>query len=200
MVSGNDAPIYQSFTIGRIHFIMTDLRSARRKPTMMGNEQKKWFKEQCLYAQQNKLIIAWVSTVSYGGNLPDNWGGFAAERTELANFFRDNNIRNMFILSGDAHMVAIDNGSHHDFSSGHNNPHYYPVFQAAALNQIGSYKGGTYSEGVYPNPNGTYCQYGLVEVLDHGDSTIQINMTGYRVNQEGQENKLTSYSFKRTVR
>jgi phosphodiesterase/alkaline phosphatase D-like protein len=199
-ITGNNAPIYQSFTIGRIHFIVTDLRSSRRKPTMMGAIQKQWFKDECVYAKQHQLMIAWVSSVSYGGNLPDNWGGFLQERNELANFFRDNDIRNMFILSGDAHMVAIDDGSHHDFSSGHNNPNRYPVLQGAALNESGSFKGGTYSGGSFPNPNDSYGQYGLVEVTDKADSTIRIKLTGFRVNSAGKESILTNYTFTRVLR
>jgi phosphodiesterase/alkaline phosphatase D-like protein len=195
-----NAPIYQSFVIGRVYFILTDLRSSRRKPTMMGAIQKQWFKQQCLYAKSNKLLIAWVSTVPYEGTVPDSWGGFSAERTELANFFRDNQINNLFILSGDAHMVAIDDGRHSDFSTNHSNPFKYPILQAAALNESGSTKGGTYSEGAFPNPNDSYGQYGLVEVHDNGDNTIRITMTGYRVNYGGKENKLVSYAFNRKCR
>ena len=195
-----NAPIYQAFTIGRVHFILTDLRSSRRTPTMMGAIQKQWFRDQCIYARNNSLIIAWVTSVSFGGNQADNWGGFANERTELANFFRDNAIKNMFLLSGDAHMVAIDNGSNHDFSTGGNNPDDYPVFQSAALNQSGSTKGGTYSEGgTFPNPSNLFGQYGLVEITDGGGAQIQIKMTAFRVTNTGTESQLTTYTFSRTL-
>ena len=141
-----------------------------------------------------------MSSVSFGGNQADNWGGYTAERTELANFFRDNNIRNMFIMSGDAHMVAIDNGTHHDFSTGSNNPYDYPVFQAAGLSQSGSTKGGTYSEGgTFPNPTSTTGQYGLVEVTDNGTNQVCINFTAYRVTSVGVESQLTAYNFCRTM-
>jgi PhoD-like phosphatase/PhoD-like phosphatase, N-terminal domain len=198
--SGN-VPIYQSFTIGRIHFILSDLRSERTTGTMMGATQKTWFKNQCLFARDNNLMIAWVSGVSFGGNQTDNWGGFTAERTELSNFFRDNNIRNMFILSGDAHMVAIDNGTNHDFSTGSNNPNDYPVFQAAALNNSGSVKGGTYSEGgTFPNPSSSTGQYGLVEVTDNGGSDITVKFTAYRsAGNTASESVLVTYTFSRTL-
>lgn len=198
--SGN-VPIYQSFTIGRVHFILSDLRSERTSTSMMGAAQKTWFRNQCLFARDNNYIIAWVSGVSFGGNQSDNWGGFAAERTELSNFLRDNNIRNMFILSGDAHMLAIDNGSNHDFSTGSNNVNDYPVFQAAAINNSGSTKGGTYSEGgTFPNPSSSTGQYGLVEVTDNGGSSITIKFTGYRTSgNTTTESVLTSYTFTRTL-
>jgi len=198
--SGN-VPIYQSFTIGRIHYILSDLRSERVSGTMMGSTQKAWFKNECLYAKNNNLMIAWISGVSFGGNQSDNWGGFTAERTELSNFFRDNNIANMFILSGDAHMLAIDNGNNHDFSTGSNNPYNYPVFQAAAINNSGSTKGGTYSEGgTFPNPSSSTGQYGMVEVTDNGSTSITIKFTGYRTSgNTTSESILTSYTFTRTL-
>jgi alkaline phosphatase D len=198
--SGN-VPIYQAFTLGRVRFILSDLRSERTSTAIMSTTQKNWFKKQCLYARDNRLIIAWVSVVSFGGTHADNWSGYRAERTELSNFFRDNNIRNLFILSGDAHMVAIDNGSNHDFSTGSNNPYNYPVFQAAAINNGGSTKGGTYSEGgTFPNPNLSTGQYGLVEVTDGGGSYITIKFTGYRTaGNTASESVLTSYTFSRTL-
>ncbi len=199
-VPGTNGPIYQSFTIGRIHFILSDLRSSRRTPTMMGDLQKAWFKQQCLYARDNNLIIAWMTSVSFGGNISDNWGGFTSERTELSNFFRDNGIRNMFIMSGDAHMAAIDNGTNHDFSTGNNNPYDYPVLAAAGLNQNGSTKGGTYSElGPHANRNSTWGQYGFVEVTDIGGNQITIRLTAYEVDNNGNEFELASYEFVRTV-
>jgi alkaline phosphatase D len=214
--SGN-VPIYQSFTIGRIHFIMSDLRSMRGvgntassdpNLSMMGTVQKQWFKDQCLYAKNNNLIIAWVTGVSFGGNQSDNWGGFREERKELSDFFQTNNILNMFLLSGDAHMVAIDNGSNHDFSTA-GNSNDYPVFQAAALNQSGGYKGGTYSEigpvipnganNSYINPNSSFGQYGVVDITDAGGSQVSINFTAYRVTSAGAEQLLVSYNFTRNL-
>jgi hypothetical protein len=98
-------------------------------------------------------------------------------------------------------MVAIDNGTNHDFSSGSNNPHNYPVFQAGALHNGGSTKGGTYSEGgTFPNPNGSTGQYGVVEVTDGGGSSITVKFTGYRTaGNTASESVLTSYSFSRTL-
>jgi phosphodiesterase/alkaline phosphatase D-like protein len=207
-----DVPIYQAFTIGRIRFIMSDLRSSRRTPTMMGVAQKAWFKNEVVNAKNNNQIIAWVTSVSYGGNQADNWGGYSAERTELANFFRDNNIENMFILSGDAHMLAIDNGNNHDFSTGTNNGNRYPVFATAPMNQSGSVKGGLYnvrSDGtVDPTPGATYTytpatsttgQYGMIEVTDNGSTQVTIKFTGYRVTNAGVESQLTEFSFARTL-
>jgi hypothetical protein len=196
-----DVPIYQAFTIGRVRFIITDLRSERVSGvTKMGLMQKNWFKSEVLAARDNGQIIAWVSPTSYSGNITDNWGGYTDERTELANFFRDNDIENMFILSGDAHMVAIDNGDNADFASGVPNTHRYPIFQAAAINNFGSNKGGTYSEGVWTNPFITTGQYGLVTVTDDLDSTVCVEFKAYRVEGVfGSQSTLVTYNFCRTL-
>jgi hypothetical protein len=196
-----DVPIYQAFTIGRVRFIVTDLRSERVSGvTKMGLTQKNWFKSEVLAARDNGQIIAWVSPTSYSGDIADNWGGYTDERTELANFFRDNDIENMFILSGDAHMVAIDNGDNADFSTGEPNAHRYPIFQAAAINNFGSNKGGTYSEGVWTNPFVTSGQYGLVTVTDDLDSTVCVEFKAYRVEGIfGAQSTLVTYSFCRTI-
>ena len=195
--SGN-VPIYQSFVIGRVRFILADLRSLRASGTMFGTTQKNWFKQECLAARDNCQMIAWITGTSWGGTQTDNWGGFSAERTELSNFFRDNNILNMMIFSGDAHMIAIDNGSNHDFSTGSNNPNDYPVFAAAGLNQSGSNKGGTYSQGAFTNPSSTNGQYGIVEVTDNGGSSITFTFRGYRTTgNTTTESQIVTYSFTR---
>ena len=195
--SGN-VPIYQSFIVGRIRFILTDLRSERDVPgtTMMGAIQKAWFKNECLSAKNNDEGIIWINTVPWG-NTPDNdiWYGFSTERTELSDFFKANAIRNLFIICGDAHMVAIDNGTNHDFSTGGANPFKYTVLQAAAVNQTGSFRGGPFSEGYFQNPSFEYGQYVAVDIADTGGSDMQITLTGYRVNNAGVESTLINYTF-----
>lgn len=192
--------IYQAFTVGRVRFIMSDMRSERKDGQMLSTRQKEWLKNEMRQAKARGEIIAWVTSVSYSGTGKDNWGGFTAEREEMGNFFREENIENMFILSGDAHMSAIDNGTHSDFSKEKNNPNRYPIFQSAALNNIGSDKGGEYSEGgTFPNPPFTG-QFGLVTVTDHGGSDICINFKTYRLNFIfDQLTELLNFDFCRTL-
>ena len=71
-----DVPIYQSFTVGRAKFILTDLRSERdpvRMPdgphkSMLGAKQKAWFKNELLAAKGKYPLIFWVSSVPWIGN------------------------------------------------------------------------------------------------------------------------------------
>ena len=61
------------------------------------------------------------------------------------------------MLSGDAHMLAIDDGTHNTY--GGSGPGF-PVFHAGALDRPGSLKGGPYSEGAVPDGG----QFGVIEV------------------------------------
>lgn len=80
------APIYQAFSVGRVRFILTDLRSERspgkRKDdatkTLMGAKQKAWFKQELLAARGKYPVIFWVSTVPWIGNLGEKFYPAAA--------------------------------------------------------------------------------------------------------------------------
>ena len=196
-----DHPIAQSFTVGRVHFILTDLRSERDTGQIMSLAQRTWFESECLFARDNNLIIAWLSTYSWSGTGPDNWFMYPIDRTDINDFLFCNNIQNLFIMSGDAHMLGVDNGVNGNFSSGSCDFYAYPNFQAAALNNGGSYKGGTYSEGGYfMNPDQTYGQFGKVNVVDSGADSICISFEGYRVDSSGASVLLmNSYSFCRNL-
>jgi alkaline phosphatase D len=73
-------PICQTFTIGRVKFILTDLRSQRDPATnkdtptksMMGAVQKEWFKNQLLEANGKYPLICWVSSVPWIGKVGAN--------------------------------------------------------------------------------------------------------------------------------
>lgn len=76
-----NVPIYQSFTVGRVKFIVTDLRSERDEPsspdgptkTMMGAQQKAWFKSELLSAKGKYPLIFWVSSVPWIGTAGVNY-------------------------------------------------------------------------------------------------------------------------------
>ncbi len=189
--SGN-VPIFQSFAVGRIRFILTDLRSSRRPyrrgfrrvPTMMGGRQKDWFKQELLRAHQAGEVIVWVSSVPwiYRRNPEsDSWGGYAEEREEIANFLKEHGIANIAIMAGDSHMIAMDDGTNSDYATDGGAP--IPVIQAAPLDQAGSTKGGPYSEGEFPTlslfpPHDG--QWVLVEVEDDGGDEVCVAWTGYQ--------------------
>lgn len=86
----------------------------------------------------------------------------------------------MVILSGDAHMVAVDDGTHNHYGQADGGG--FPVVHAAALDQGGSVKGGPYSHGPYPNPfalfGRTDGQFALRDVRDDGGDEVCITWTG----------------------
>jgi alkaline phosphatase D len=180
---GADA-IYHAFSIGRVRFIMTDLRSQRSPEnapdnsakTMMGDDQKAWFKRELRAASKNNALVFWASSVPWigTGDGGDAWQNYRTERAELAAFMAEIGIKNLCILCGDAHMLAADDGSHSDYSGG--GALRIPVLHGSSLDQGGSYKGGPYSEGYHSARNEEGC-FGWVQVEDTG-SKVTVNFTG----------------------
>ncbi len=175
-----DVGIYQSFSIGRTRFILTDSRSLRSpytvpdspSKTMLGAAQKAWFKRELMAARDTYALIVWVNTLPWiGVTGDDGWYAYTFEREEIANFIVDSGITGLCMISGDAHMLAIDDGSHSNYSSRPGAG--FPVLHAAALDQSGSIKGGPYSEGAFPGGG----QFGLMQVTDTGDSMV-VNWSG----------------------
>lgn len=182
--SGNISINY-TFNVGRVFFIVCDSRSARSpayspdnaNKTMLGVAQKAWFKQQLLMANGKYPLIVWVNTLPWIGTTGDDgWYLYPTERREIANFIKANDIRGLCQLSGDAHMLAIDNGTNSDYATGGGAG--FPVMQAAALDRSPSLKGGPYSEGAYPGTG----QFGLMSVVDNGDSIITVNWSGLNHN------------------
>jgi hypothetical protein len=189
----------QSFAIGRVRVIVTDLRSAadpaakldNASKTHLGAAQKAWFKQELLDARDaGTPLILWVCTNPWIGVLNpaedhDNWSGFQTERTEIANFIRVNRIANVVLLSADMHALAYDDGTHSDYATGGGAP--LIVLQAAALTQGGTIKGGPYTGGPLP---GSF-QYGLLEVFDNGGPSVACRFQGMKAGQ----GVLMSYTF-----
>ena len=178
-----DAPIYQSFRVGRVYFIVTDgrsERSPRENPddaakTMLGAEQKRWLERELLHAAETAPLVVWLQGVPWIGSPDagaDAWWGYSTERRELANFIADHRIRNLLMLSGDVHMVAIDDGRSTRYAD--DGSPGFPVFHAAPLDQGNSVRGGPYSEGI----STVRGQYGLVEIVDDGGETVTVRLTG----------------------
>ena len=204
------SPISQVFEAGRVTFLLTDMRSQKIPPVVKECERTKagtnfgseahlqWFFDRLLAAKTKGHVVAWVNSYpwinapggpNYKCSEKDNWGGYPEERTKIADFIKKHKIP-VFILSGDAHMVAMDDGTNSDYATGGGAP--VRVFHAAALDRPGSYKGGPYSQG-YSREEG---QYGVIEVTDDGGDNVCFtwyakNVHGEVVkNQEGNEIRL----------
>lgn len=160
--------IHQAFTIGRVRFILTDLRSERTpnlapaapSKSVLGAKQKRWFKHELVRASDDPGIglIVWVSTMPWHDD-ERKWGYFVHEQRELVHFMQAHKLNTrvpIVIASGDAHMLAVDDGSH--------SPGHLVTLHAAALGRPGSIKGGPYSHGAFAGSG----QYGLLDFTDDG--------------------------------
>ncbi len=162
--------IYQKFMVGRVLFIMTDLRTDAQTPgfnnTRMGTEQKQWFKEQLLRANGVCPVIVWLTTVPWtGAPTPgnDRWQSYTNERAEISSFLKDNNIQGFCALGGDTHCSAIDDGTNTDFADGGGAA--FPLFHAGPIGSHTSVKGGPYSLGATTSPH----LFGIMAVTDNND-------------------------------
>ena len=174
-------PIYQTFVAGRVRFVVTDARSEREPnldaedPSMLGAEQLAWFEEQVRAAADEDRIVVWVNASPWiESDEPgaDGWGGYAGERARIGALIEELGMTDRIVmLSGDAHMVAIDDGTNSGYGI---DGAGFPVFHAAALDRPGGSKGGPYSEGTHPGAG----QFGTVEVLDDGGDAITLVLTG----------------------
>ncbi len=80
LVFDRNGPITQTFSVGRVKFIMTDLRSERDSVTnkddatksILGADQKAWLKKELLAANGKFPLIVWMSTVPWIGHPTNN--------------------------------------------------------------------------------------------------------------------------------
>lgn len=186
-------PVAQAFDVGRARVIVTDTRSERspaRAPdaaarTMLGPAQKKWFVAELTRAADEKApVVFWANTVPWitraSRGTTHGWEPYDRERAELAATIAKLGLtRRLIILSGDAHMAAIDDGTNSNYVDGA--PANAPgpvVVQAAPFSRFPRAKGGPYSHGRSTRNH----QFGWVEVRDTGDAvTVQLschNMAG----------------------
>jgi phosphodiesterase/alkaline phosphatase D-like protein len=176
--------IQHAFTMGRVPVIVTDSRSYRsssrgeaRLRTILGPRQRTWLKDK-LGAAAGAPLVIWVNSVPWIARATsgaDNWGAYAAEREEIANHVASLGLtRRLLVLSGDAHMVAIDDGTHSNYATGTGRGQRgFVVMHAAPLDRRTSEKGGPYSHGISRERG----QFGLVDVTDDGQK-LSIELSG----------------------
>jgi len=167
--------VYQAFTYGNVRFILTDLRSKSDNQgiSTLGNIQKEWLKKQ-LADFKNYSMVVWVSTKPWIGQkkddkIDDKWYSFPEERAEIANYIAELGINNIVMIAGDAHMLAIDDGSHTDYST-NGGKAGFPLMQSSPIAQYGSSKGGPFSHDCFSYKYYRNYQYAMMHVEDTNDS------------------------------
>jgi anhydro-N-acetylmuramic acid kinase len=171
-----------AFSIGRTRVIIPDMRSFRDSEAggdgpgkqLLGREQLAWVVTQVASAlgpAGNHTLVVLVSELPWLVK-GSKWGAFEHERRALLASLRCGSVvpsapecprqpparldRHVVIVSGDAHMVAVDDGS--------GSPGGLPLFQGAAIDAPPSLKGGPYSHGAFAG-NG---QWATLSVTDLG--------------------------------
>lgn len=182
------APIYHSFVVGRVRFVVTDQRSAaslrsatdNSSKTMLGTTQKTWFKAEVSAAAAAGQMIVWVCSRHWCGNTAagaDHWGGFNTERVELVDYVKANASGRCVILSADMHAMMIRTDK--DFATGGGQA--IPCFNVATLDHgtiDTSGYGGVGSSGAtkWEASNGIYAR---MAITDTGSSSIGIEWSGW---------------------
>ncbi len=173
-----DSPIFQAFTVGDVRFILTDNRSAREPVgtegrLMLGEEQRQWLIDELAEADRYGLVV-WGNAdpwVDKPNPTEDTWAGFAKERVTIADALAAYDVDNLLMVSGDAHMLAWDDGTNTDYST--DRVGGFPLLQAAALDRRASVKGGPYTGPVLPGGG----QFATVRVQDDGE-TVRVTVVG----------------------
>jgi hypothetical protein len=192
-----DIPIYHGFTVGRVRFLVLDLRSESEdtqdstnwddasKATMLGAAQKEWLREE-LEAHASWGMIVMVSSKPWTGAEDKEkcckWMNYPEERVEVAEMIKATGALNVVMTAGDSHMVAYDDGSNTDFAAGGGAG--FPLLHSAPLHQVNSYKGGPYSNGCFARQVtvGEYMQWYMTLGRDspstHQFSVMEVTDTG----------------------
>ncbi len=195
-----DIPIYHAFTVGRVRFLMLDLRSESEytldstawldssKPTMLGAAQKEWLRGE-LETHATYGMMVMVSSKPWTGAEDREkcckWMNYPEERVEVAEMIKASGATNVIMTAGDAHMVAYDDGSNTDFAAGGGAG--IPLMHSAPLHQVNSFKGGPYSEGCFSREVTTgeymawYMTFGQEAPSSHQFSVMEVTDTGTEI-------------------
>ena len=185
-----DAPIFQAFSLGRVRVLLTDSRSARSPAreaesgrTMLGALQLAWLEQEFAGAAAAPLVVL-VNTVPWITRrwswIRHGWAPYGRERRHLADLIvRHGLTRRLVMLSGDAHMLSMDDGTNSQYSTRPDAPaRGFVVAHAAPLDQRPSRKGGPYTHREVA-VNG---QYGVMDVTDEG-GPVTVHLRGMRGSQ-----------------
>jgi hypothetical protein len=125
--------------------------------------------------------VPWITKDSPGSE--HGWEPYSYERTEIANLIKSSGlIKSILMLSGDAHMVAADDGTNSNYASNRKpGEKGFPVFHAAPFDRYPRVKGGPYTEGTVAKRGFLGLrkdqQFGLLDLKDNGES-MSIELSG----------------------
>ena len=178
--------VWHAFSIGKTRIIITDLRSEADHlgERIMSSGQLLFLREE-LSRWRSYDALVWMSSrpwISKEERGSDTWGGFARTRREIANHIAERKVENLVIVSGDAHMLAADDGTHSMYADDKYKGAGFPVLQAGPLAQFGSSKGGPYTEGCRAFRLAKNKQYAILRLRPIGvGNDVDLDFSGYKV-------------------
>ncbi|KAL3936969.1 MAG: hypothetical protein SGBAC_007825 [Bacillariaceae sp.] len=180
--------MHQAFTIGKVRFILTDLRSeAGEFVQIMSPAQEAWLLDE--FAQSDKYdFVIWGSSVPWIGvnddplDPSDAWWGFSKQRRRISMFLSSDELpkRNVLVMAGDSHMLAFDDGSNTYHGDARDDAYSFPILQTGPLDRLGSFKGGPFSQGCFAKKFERNHQYSLIEYSSENAKPCLI-ITAYSV-------------------
>jgi hypothetical protein len=178
--------IYYAYTVGRVRFIVPDLRSERLDPLIVSETQMAWIKQEFTDYSENDNLKAVVLVSSsmwlplFDNDAPDSWQQAAAQRTELTDHIVLLGVNNeMVLISSDIHVLCGDSGANNNYGTGGTGG--WPVYHSAPM------AGTTYGTPTtnidlgYASPShggGSVFQYATLEIVDNITS-VDITYNGY---------------------
>lgn len=168
------AGIHQSWQVGRVLYIASDVRSFRDPnanpltptKTMLGSAQKTWMESLLLSTSAEALVWQTPSRWVGGG---DTWTDFAYEREQMVQLFGDTGwLDRMILMTADMHALSICSGPANQYGG-------FPMFMFAGMDAGAWSTGPEYDIGSVAGRK----QYGTMRVKDDGH-TIALTGTGYR--------------------
>ncbi|MDX2948858.1 alkaline phosphatase D family protein [Streptomyces caniscabiei] len=170
--------IYQSWMVGRVLYIASDVRSARDPnsnpttptKTLLGTAQKTWMESLLSTARDDGAeALVWQTPSRWVGG-EDTWNDFLYERNEMVQMFGDLGwLDRMVLMTADMHALSICSGPHNPYGK-------FPMFMFAGMDA------GAWSTSETDYDIGSVSgrrQYGTMRVADNGH-TIALTGTGYR--------------------
>lgn len=198
-LAGSDSAIFQAFTVGTVRIVLTDARSARdpaaaadtTEKSMLGSEQLDWLLDELATSTFDHDLVVWANPVPWIADErrgADSWGGYTTERRQIAEHIDAIGTDNLLMVSGDAHMVAIDDGTNTSYSSSPGPG--FPLVHVAALDKAGSVKGGPYTHGPIAG-GGHYAAIDITFTADQLDVDVRA--------MNGRRQRLLQYRFSREI-
>lgn len=184
--------IAQSWTIGRVRFLMPDLRVHRAvgasPGTILGDgrttngftswDQKQWLKDQLDQAQADSIklvvLISASTLLASDGNAWRGQGDWASELTEILSHGTLPGMPELLLVCGDTHATGFDDGTNIAAAFGVAVPH----IAASPLRNAGFGGSGPYSwRGVDSETNNRSQTFVVVDFRDDGGDRVMWTAT-----------------------